>query len=67
MSQLEAGVRDAVLERVNQRPEAREQLAEQLHMPAESVDRMLGQSRWELGLAAKLADQLGMRLQVISE
>jgi len=67
INELESGVRSAVLERVNELPDAKAQLAERLQMPAESVEKMLSQARWDLGLAAKLADQLGMRLRVVIE
>jgi hypothetical protein len=64
MSQVESGIRDAVLKRVSVSPTARDELASQLDMPQESVDRMLARERWDLGLAFKLADKLGMELHV---
>lgn len=62
--QLGSQLRQLVVEQVGEEPTARAQLATGLGLPVESVDKMLGRERWDLGLAMASAEALGMRVHV---
>ncbi|HEY0949331.1 hypothetical protein [Nocardioides sp.] len=62
---VEDGLRAVALAFVDREPTSKRRLAESLHMNEVSVEKMLSSPRWELGLAIKVVDKLGVGFRVV--
>lgn len=62
--ELRTSLRDIVVQHVRETPSAVTQLADGLHMPESSVEKMLSAESWDLGVAITTADILGLDVRV---